>query len=228
MIEWYEDVIKGNALRAQALKERSDLGERFLDRTFKNFTESRDMNAYKKCLEYAEREDLFKPATRSNEKKDPQDASALMQVGGKEDTYRNGLVLTGGYGTGKTHLAAAIANNLVDKGIMVLFNTYIGHLDHLKREMDSDEPKVYLDRMKSIPMLVIDDLGKEKKSEWSQQTLFNVLNYRYEHYLPTVITTNMTPSELPNYVEGAISSRLMETFVVLQMHSTDFRNIKNR
>lgn len=227
MIEWYEDVIKGNALKAQRLKERSDLGERFLNRTFKNFTESRDEKAYKKCFEYAEREDLFKPATRSSEKT-PADASTLMQVGDKKDTYRNGLVLTGGYGTGKTHLAAAIANNLVDKGIMVLFDTYVGHLDRLKREMDSDEPKVYLDKMKSMPMLVIDDLGKEKKTDWSQQILFNVLNYRYEHYLPTVITTNMTPNELPKYVEGAIASRLMETFEILQMRGTDFRNAKNR
>lgn len=228
MIEWYEDVLKGLALKAQRLKERSDLGERFLDRMFSNFVEERDKKAYEECFKYAEREDLFRPATRKNEKVESKDAVDLMQVNNALPPYKNGLILTGGYGTGKTHLAAAIANNLIEKGVMVLFDTYIGHLDRLKKEMDSDEPKGYLDKMKSMPMLIIDDLGKEKKSEWSQQILFDVLNYRYEHYLPTVITTNMTPKEIPKYVEGAVASRLMETYKAVQMRSSDYRNERNR
>lgn len=220
--------MKGLALKAQRLKERSDLGERFLDRTFTNFVQTRDKKAYEKCFTYAEREDLFRPATRKNEKVEGKDATDLMQVGNTLPPYRNGLILTGGYGTGKTHLAAAIANNLVEKGVMVLFDTYAGHLDRLKKEMDSSELRGYLDKMKSMPMLVIDDLGKEKKTEWSQQILFSVLNHRYEHYLPTVITSNMSPKEIPEYVEGAVASRLMETFEIVQMHSSDYRDERNR
>lgn len=220
MIEWYEDNIKGLALHAQMLKEKSNLGERFLNRTFANFDKRQDEKAFNKCFAYAERENLF----RFGRKRDAgnKNAAGTMQADAMPK-FRYNLILVGGYGSGKTHLAAAIANNLVDKAIPVLFDTYIGHLDRIKADFKELDEYSHLLKMKSIPMLVIDDLGKEKKTDWSQQILFDVMNYRYEHYLPTVITTNMNMQMLAAHVEGAVASRLMETSEVVQTASGDFR-----
>ena len=83
--------------------------------------------------------------------------------------------------------------------------------------------------MKTIDVLVIDDLGKEKKSDWTRQTLFDVINHRYEHQLPTIITTNLVSesgddfSELANHVEGAVWSRLCEMCNNVITKSGDYR-----
>lgn len=198
MIEWAQDAIIGQAKKAQILKERSNLGARFLNRTFANFDKRRDPSAFDACSAYAEREGLF-------------------------NDRRNSLLILGGYGSGKTHLAASIANNLVDKGIPALFCTFSEHLEHIREEFDKDGHRQYLASMKRTPMLVVDDLGKEKKTEWSQQILFDVINYRYEHILPFVITTNMNEEEIGNYVGGAIYSRMCEACTAVKTSGRDYR-----
>lgn len=190
--------IKKLACQAQKLKESSNLGARFLNRTFGNFDVRQNPDAYRVCRAYAERESLF------------------------TDRY-NGLMLLGSYGTGKTHLAAAIANDLIDRSISVLFGTYSEHLEHIREEFNQNGAGQYLSMMKTIPVLVLDDLGKEKKTEWSQQILFDVINARYEHLLPVVITTNLSADELANHVGGAIWSRLYEMCGALTTKGKDFR-----
>ena len=198
MIEWARDAVRGQASKAQRLKERSNLGARFLHRTFANFDKRRDPTAFSSCHAFAERDGLF-------------------------EDRRNSLLILGGYGSGKTHLAASIANNLVDKSIPALFGTFSEHLEHIREEFDKDGHRQYLASMKTVPMLVIDDLGKEKKTEWSQQILFDVINYRYEHILPFVITTNMNEEELGNYVGGAIYSRMCEACTAVKTSGGDYR-----
>lgn len=183
---------------AQRLKQKSDLGSRFSNRTFGNFDKSRCEQAYNAAWTYAQKNNLF-------------------------DSEKNSLLFLGGVGVGKTHLAAAIANELIDRGIPVLFGTFIDHLQKIKDEFNHASIDTYLSRMKSIPMLVIDDLGKERKSEWTQQVLFDVINYRYEHLLPTIITTNFTDAELMNYVSNATTSRLNEMSTAIHINATDYR-----
>lgn len=191
-------MIQTLAGEAQRLRDGSNLGRRFLDRTFENFDTSKDKVAYKSAVSFAERDDLFT---------------------GKQ----NCVIIMGDVGTGKTHLAAAIANRLIERGIPVLFGTFSDHLEKIKEEFDNTSIKTYLSKMKSTPMLVLDDLGKERRSEWTQQILFDVINYRYEHMLPTVITTNFNDDGILNYVGNAIASRLYETSDSIRTTGNDYR-----
>ena len=173
---------------ATRLREASNLGAKFLQRTFGNFDKRLNPHAFEQCHAYACREDLF-------------------DADGKD---RNSLILSGGVGTGKTHLAAAIANHLVSKGIPVLFGTFGEHLEKIKEEFDVTDRREYLSKMKSTPMLVLDDVGKENSTDWSKQILFDVINYRYEHKYPFVITTNLNDRDLRKHIGEALYSRACE------------------
>jgi DNA replication protein DnaC len=109
------------------------------------------------------------------------------------------LVLMGGFGCGKTHLAAAIANRCVERGQPVLFITVPDLLDHLRAAFAPSSTSGYDTRFEEIrtaPILILDDLGTESSTPWAQEKLFQVFNYRYNAHLPTVITTNHELEEI--------------------------------
>lgn len=114
---------------------------------------------------------------------------------------RNGLFITGPKGTGKTHLAAAIANQLMQEGTAVICMTMIDLLDRIKQTYDqkrqsgASEGSV-LNTYKEVPLLIIDDMGKEPATEWAVSKIYAIINARYEAYLPTIITTNYSDNEL--------------------------------
>ena len=197
-LAWHEDMLEREVQRAQKLRQQSNLGRRFFDRTFDNFDGEENADAKRLCKAYAEL-DLYDKAEKC------------------------GLIICGGYGTGKTHLAAAIANVLVDKGVAVLFDTSGGHLEKLKAEFSKNTVPTYLESMKNIPMLIIDDAGKEKQTEWSQSVLFDVINHRYEAMLPIIITSNFNQNQLEEYFGGATFSRLIEMCGVVVTRGRDRR-----
>ena len=118
---------------------------------------------------------------------------------------RNGLFITGPKGTGKTHLVAAIANQLMDDGVPVICMTMIDLLEKIKctyadaRQQRGgsfyDEAGV-LNTYATVPLLIIDDLGKEQATEWALSKIYAIINARYEALLPTIITTNYSEAEL--------------------------------
>ena len=183
---------------AQRIKESSNLGERFKSRTFANFDKKLDVSAYNSAKNYANDEKLF------SEK-------------------RNSLIIFGKVGSGKTHLAAAIANELVERGIPVIFGTFQTHIERIKNEFEHSGENKALSEIKTIPMLVIDDIGKERKTEWTQSVLFDIVNYRYEHLLPIVFTTNFSADELANYCEHAVFSRMYEMSTAIETIGEDYR-----
>jgi DNA replication protein DnaC len=119
------------------------------------------------------------------------------------------LVLLGGTGRGKTHLAAAIVNFRYQSKKPALFVVVPEFLDHL-RSTFSPESKVTYDQMfervKTTPLLVLDDFGEQSTTPWAQEKLYQVINYRYNAQLPTVITSSRALQEL----DSRISSRLAD------------------
>ncbi len=110
------------------------------------------------------------------------------------------LILKGGYGCGKTHLAAAIANDCIERGLPVLFITVPDLLDYLRAAFSPTSPTGYDARFQEVrtaPLLILDDLGTESETSWAQEKLFQIFNYRYNARLPTVITTNRELEEIP-------------------------------
>ena len=109
------------------------------------------------------------------------------------------LVLTGDYGCGKTHLAAAIANEQVRRGEPVLFVVVPDLLDHLRATYSPESPVRFDKRFEEVrkaPLLVLDDLGTQSASPWAQEKLYQLFNHRYNARLPTIITTSQQIDEL--------------------------------
>src|SRR2546421_1032075 len=127
------------------------------------------------------------------------------------------LVLIGRNGCGKTHLAAAIANQHLVQGSLVLFATWPDLLDHLRATFAPTSPVVYdqlFSSMREAELLVLDDLGSEQNSPWASEKLFQLLNYRYNSRFPTVITTNSMRLQT---VDERIRSRLMDRSLVIEV-----------
>jgi DNA replication protein DnaC len=134
------------------------------------------------------------------------------------------LVITGGYGCGKTHLAAAIANAQIAVGSKALFITVPDLLDHLRSSFKSrgeDEVDDSFDEVRNAPLLVLDDLGTESPTSWAIEKLYQILNHRYVAQLPTVVTTNRNLEEL----ELRLRSRLSDPDIceILPITAPDYR-----
>jgi DNA replication protein DnaC len=134
------------------------------------------------------------------------------------------LLLEGTYGCGKTHLAAAVGNARLAAGDSVLFITSPDLLDYLRMTFAPSSEVTYdemFDRIRAAGLLIIDDLGVEKPSEWALEKLFQLLNYRYSRQLPTVITTNANLDLL----DPRLRSRLLDTSIVhhIKLKTPDFR-----
>lgn len=134
---------------------------------------------------------------------------ALFAASNFAETLDGWLLLEGGYGCGKTHLAAAIGNTCLQRGQAVLFVTVPDLLDHLRSAYGPSSEVGYdelFDRIRNVALLILDDLGTENASSWAQEKLFQLFNHRYSHRLPTVVTTN---ADLDT-VDPRIRSRLLD------------------
>lgn len=134
------------------------------------------------------------------------------------------LILLGGYGCGKTHLAAAIANACIANDMPALFVVVPDLLDHLRAAFGPHSSSSYDERfeqIRSAPLLILDDLGTQSSTPWAQEKLFQLFNHRYNARLATVITTNHTLEE----IDRRIRSRLVDPDLsqVVAITAPDFR-----
>jgi DNA replication protein DnaC len=123
------------------------------------------------------------------------------------------LLLRGGYGCGKTHLAAAIANFAVGMGVPTLFLTVPDLLDMLRFSYDSADT-TFEDRFNEIrnaSLLILDDFGTQNATGWAQEKLFQIINYRYINKLPLVITTNLSLDDVDARFRSRLSDRELVT-----------------
>jgi DNA replication protein DnaC len=103
------------------------------------------------------------------------------------------MVLTGDYGAGKTHLAAAIANSLTQRGQNVLFVVVPDLLDHLRATFAPGSAVSFdhrFEEARNAPHLVLDDFGTENATPWAREKLFQIIDFRYVAQLPTIITVH--------------------------------------
>ncbi|HMZ42612.1 MAG TPA: ATP-binding protein [Anaerolineales bacterium] len=133
------------------------------------------------------------------------------------------LLLQGGYGSGKTHLAAAVANFVVGMGVPTLFLTVPDLLDALRFAYGSEDTtfEERFEQIRSAKLLVLDDFGTQNATGWAQEKLFQIINYRYINKLATVVTTNLSLDE----IEPRIRSRLSDPELVspVKMSAPDYR-----
>ena len=136
-----------------------------------------------------------------------------------------GLVLWGDVGTGKTFFAACIANALLEQGVPVLMTNFSKILNQMGG-MYSDERYQYIASFSHYPLLIIDDLGIERNTEYALEQVYAVIDERYKAGLPVIITTNLTMEELrqPEDVAHArIYSRVLEMCTPVQITGEDRR-----
>ncbi len=144
-----------------------------------------------------------------------------------------GLLLQGSVGVGKTHLSVAILRGLIDKGVQCLFNEF-GTL--LKEIQDSYNPISKTSEMKVLApvyqaeVLVLDELGASKPTDWVRETMMNIIGMRYNDRKLTIFTTNYmdarrTPADetLEDRVGARLRSRLYEMCKTVQLEGEDYR-----
>jgi DNA replication protein DnaC len=139
------------------------------------------------------------------------------------------LVFRGPPGTGKSHLAAAIANQRIASNELPTFIGVPDLLDHLRSTFAPDSAVTYdelFETVRTAPLLVLDDLGTQSATAWAQEKLYQLLNYRYNSRLPTVVTTNLSLEAL----EPRLSSRLRDKAlsIVCEISAPDFRRRETR
>ena len=133
------------------------------------------------------------------------------------------LLYTGRFGTGKTHLAAAIANYVLAQGGDVIFQPVPDLLDQLRMGYGNtgESYEDRFDRFRTIPLLILDDLGAQSPTAWAEEKLYQIINYRYVNKLPTVVTSNVNMRDW----DGRIASRLRDPMVNhITMQVPDYRD----
>lgn len=135
-----------------------------------------------------------------------------------------GLMFLGGFGTGKTFLAACIANALLDEGFSVLMTNFTRLVNTLFGMREGKQE--YIDSLNKYSLLIIDDLGVERQSEYVAEIVQNIIDSRYRAGLPLIITSNLSPkdfTETHDIAKSRLYSRISEMCLPLVVNGVDRR-----
>ena len=152
-----------------------------------------------------------------------------------QDPHAGGLMFTGQVGSGKTYLASSIANALLSKNQQVLFIVVPDLLDLIRATYDPDRNAweysefELMESARQVPLLILDDLGANNYTEWSRNKIYSIINYRLNHRLPVIITTNITPENMEEYLGERTTSRLLEMCKLYRLQvDIDIRAVRRR
>jgi len=138
-----------------------------------------------------------------------------------------GLLLWGNVGTGKSFLAGCIANALLDKGVRVIMTNFTRLLNKLT-DLHAGDRNAFIDSFNAYPLMIIDDLGVERNSEFAREQVFSVIDSRYRSQLPMIVTTNLTLDELKNPSDlsrSRIYDRILERCVPIYVNDQNIRDL---
>jgi len=136
-----------------------------------------------------------------------------------KDIHGLGLLFIGPVGAGKTFLAAAIANALMERDQQVLFLVVPDLLDQLRATYKTEDNELdLLDSAREIPILILDDLGAHNYTDWTRNRLYSIINYRLNEQLPTIITSNLTLDEMEEYLGARTTSRLIQACRIFRIN----------
>lgn len=107
---------------------------------------------------------------------------------------RQGILFWGTVGTGKSYTAACIANELLDRTIPVVMTSFVKILQNIQG--NQEEEKVIMSRLNDAKLLIIDDLGTERNTDYALEKVYNIIDSRYRSGKPLILTTNMTLKEM--------------------------------
>ncbi|MCR4442945.1 MAG: ATP-binding protein [Peptococcaceae bacterium] len=185
------------------LFESAQIPRRYLEKTFAAFEQELQPVAWKTACRYVERFSTIR------------------------NGFKNSLWFTGTKGTGKSHLAYAITNELLKQQYTVITVVVPDLLDMLRPKADKTKTLAE-ERMQAIrtaDLVILDDLGAEKDSEWAAERIYLILNNRYNEQKPVVVTSNPLPDELEKISQQweRIVSRLHEMCYIITMDGPDYR-----
>lgn len=159
----------------------------------------------------------------------PEMAYAHKYVENWEDmkARSSGLLLWGNVGTGKSFFAGCIANALLEKGVPVLMTNFSRILNTLTG-MHFEDRNQFIDSLNRYSLLIIDDLGIERNSEFALEQVFNVIDSRYRSKKPLIVTTNLTLTELnnaPDVAHRRIYDRILERCAPIRINNRNIRQV---
>jgi DNA replication protein DnaC len=190
--------------RIATLRERSGLSKRMRGYTLSNF-----------------RPTISNAAGRARVKVD-----GYLESWDENREAGRGLYFCGGVGTGKTHLAVAVMNELMrKKRVPSLFVTVPELLDNLRETYNKPGRNLdeWMDAVQNAEFLVLDDLGSERPTEWVKERIFVIVNHRYREALPTVFTSNIGPKDLAEQLGERTASRIIAMCDWIALEGDDYR-----
>lgn len=134
------------------------------------------------------------------------------------------LLLLGGTGTGKTYCAYAAVRALTASGVNCPWDAVTAaDLYARLRPRHRVDPEAEFERYLKVGLLILDDLGAAKGSEWNEEINYRLINHRYENELPTLITSNVPPKDLAGAMGERVASRLREMALRVVLRGEDRR-----
>lgn len=144
-----------------------------------------------------------------------------------EGNQPDSLLLMGDAGLGKTFMASAIGNHAVAAKRTVVYFTFSEFMDliRLRKFEEEEEYREGLQRLLEADLIILDDLGAEKVTDFVGQELFNLINHRINRQLPVLVSTNLTPPEIEDVYGQRIYSRLVHGFETIGLRGQDVRRV---